>query len=124
MPDPQLRIASQLLSALMVHDRHRTVEERAEDIQHSLDVAAELIRLRHRGAPPTCDHDPPRRFETADPSEPPATTTTAGRAPARSATKEQVVVREQPPLPQLLAERRARQADATPGPKRKGPTLH
>lgn len=42
--EPKLEIASRLLSGIISQDRNRKLTDRSDDIRHSLDVAAELIR--------------------------------------------------------------------------------
>ena len=40
----QLHIATHVLSGLVSQDRNRTMTDRDEDIDHSLDLAEELVR--------------------------------------------------------------------------------
>lgn len=108
MPDPQLRIATQLLSGTPYHTQGKTPQERTEAIEFALEVAAELLSKRGRGMP-TLDNTPPA----------------AGATAIRVATKERVI--ERPPLPPLsglLAQRRASGAQPSEKPDRKRPTLH
>jgi hypothetical protein len=98
--DPQLEIASRVLSGIIAQDRNRQLIERVDDIRHSLEVAAELIRQRDGGGTPTYEHKPPLHV-----------------APK---TLERKVEREEVPLQELLQARRS----AGPTKPTKGPTLH
>jgi hypothetical protein len=99
--DLKLEIASRLLSGIISQDRNRQLSDRLDDIDHSIDVAGELIRRSAEDqGPPTVEH-------TLNP-------------PATTRTRERVIERELPPLSQRLQTRRG---DATPNPG-KGPTLH
>jgi len=100
--DLKLEIASRLLSGIISQDRNRHLSDRLDDIDHSLDVATELIRRSGEGqSPPTLEH-------TLNP-------------PPTTRTRERVIERELPPLSQQLQARRG--SDTTPNPG-KGPTLH
>lgn len=100
-PDPQLEIASRVLSGIIAQDRNRKLLDRIDDIRHSLEVAAELIRQRDGGQSPDYDLTP--------------------RLTPGPRTMERKIERDEtPPFSELLAERQAREA-AKP---RKGPTLH
>jgi hypothetical protein len=98
--DPKLEIASRVLSGIIAQDRNRQLIERVDDIRHSLEVAAELIRQRDGGETPTYEHKPPLH--------------------AAPKTLERKVEREEVPLPELLQARR----DAEATKPRKGSTLH
>lgn len=56
--DPQLEIASRVLSGIIAQDRNRKLPDRLDDIRHSLEVAAELIRQRDGNQTPALDHKP------------------------------------------------------------------
>lgn len=56
--DPQLEIASRVLSGIIAQDRNRKLLDRIDDIRHSLEVAAELIRQRDGGQSPDYDLTP------------------------------------------------------------------
>lgn len=98
--DLKLDIASRLLSGIISQDRNRTLDDRLADIDHSLEVADELIRRSVGHTPPECEH-------TLTPS-------------ATVKTREQVVDREPAPFPELLQAKRAK-TGVRPD---KGPTLH
>lgn len=108
MPDPQVRIATQLLSGTLYQTQGKTPEQRSEAIELALEVAAEILSKRGRGMP-TLDNKPP----------------TEGTASPRMVTKERVIERPVlPPLGGLLTQRRG-QGNASPEKTdRKGPTLH
>lgn len=95
----KLDIASRLLSGIISQDRNRRLPDRLEDIDHSLEVADELIRRSRGHTSPVSDH-------------------TLRPRPTR--TREKVVERDAPPLQELLD---ARRAPTAPRPNR-GPTLH
>lgn len=99
--DLKLEIASRLLSGIISQDRNRHLSDRLSDIDHSLDVATELIR------------------RAEDVQSPPTADLTLHPRPA-SRTRERVIEREAPSFPQQLQGRRG---DTTPNPSR-GPTLH
>lgn len=96
----KLDIASRLLSGIISQDRNRRLLDRLDDIDHSLEVADELIRRSQGHASPVSEH-------------------TLRPRPA-SRTREKIVDREAPPLQELLDARRG------PAPVRpnRGPTLH
>jgi hypothetical protein len=98
--DLKLDIASRLLSGIICQDRNRTLDDRIADIDHSLEVADELIRRSEGHTPPGCEH-------TLDPK------------PALK-VREQVIEREPAPFPELLQAKRGH-TTTRPG---KGPTLH
>ncbi|MDH5824223.1 hypothetical protein QFW77_14675 [Luteimonas sp. RD2P54] len=98
--DLKLDIASRLLSGIVSQDRNRKLLDRLDDIDHSLEVADELIRRSKGDAPPTRDHTLQPRPITR--------------------TREKVIQREQLPLQQILE---ARRAGSQSKPSR-GPTLH
>lgn len=109
--DPQLEVASSLLSGHLDKVRQRGPAERSADIELAWNLAGEL--LRHRDAQtPRYDYSPPL------PSSPPAA------APVK--TKSRLVEREPAPLETLLAHRRERAAGAAPGTPAAGKsrTLH
>lgn len=54
--DAKLEIASRLLSAIISQDRNRQLSDRIHDIEHSLEVAAELIRRAQDDSPPNIEH--------------------------------------------------------------------
>ncbi len=66
--DPKLEIASRLLSGIISQDRNRKLTDRSDDIRHSLDVAAELIRQSEERSPPDLDLtlDPPKPIRTRE----------------------------------------------------------
>ena len=102
--EPTLEIASRLLSGIISQDRNRRLDDRTEDIRHSLEVAAELIRQSD-------DRKPPELDLTLDP--PPIK------------TREAVIQREELSLSDLRAQRQRtasspRASDMVKGP----PTLH
>lgn len=98
--DPQLEIASRVLTTLISQNTHRELAARADDIRHSLEVAEELIRVRGSNAAPTCELTP-------------------RLAPAPK-TQEQKVEREHIPFAQLVKARRPEAPAKTP----RAPTLH
>lgn len=99
--DLKLEIASRLLSAIISQDRNRHLSDRLDDIQHSLEVAAELIRRSEEvQSPPAAEH-------------------TLHPHPA-SRTRDRVIQREASSFPRQLEDRRG---DTTPKPGR-GPALH
>ncbi len=100
--EPQLEIASRLLSGIISQDRNRKLGDRADDIRHSLDVAAELIRQNDDRKPPELDLT----------LEPPTVR-----------TREKVIEREEVSLRDLQASRR-RNATPRASDLVKGPTLH
>lgn len=102
--DPQLDIAARLLSSIVAQDRNRTLADRDEDLDHSLDLADELIR-RHRSRKPQ------------------SPTPTLEPKPV-SRVREVVVQREEPSLSALLADRRRSSEESHPTPKPPGRTLH
>lgn len=95
----KLDIASRLLSGIISQDRNRRLLDRLDDIDHSLEVADELIRRSQGHASPVSEHT---------------------LRPRPSRTRERVVERDAPPLHELLD---ARRGPAAPRPPR-GPTLH
>ncbi|UNW12033.1 hypothetical protein MP631_18425 [Xanthomonas phaseoli pv. phaseoli] len=108
MPDDtQLRIASRLLGPLLCQHPTRLLQERMEDIQHSLDVAAELMRRRESGssAPSSYDYAPPKPGDEVR-------------------TREAIIVRDMISQNDWRAKRqRGDDGDAKPSPRKK-PTLH
>lgn len=102
--DPQLDIAARLLSSIVAQDRNRTLADRDEDLDHSLDLADELIR-RHRSRKP---QSPAPTLEPKPVSR----------------VREVVVQREEPSLSALLADRRRRGEESHPAPKPPGRTFH
>lgn len=98
----KLDIASRLLSGIISQDRNRRLLDRLDDIDHSLEVADELIRRSHGHSSPGAEH------------------TLRPRPPRR--TRERIVDRDEPPLQDLLDTRRGTTPDG-PRPPR-GPTLH
>lgn len=96
----KLDIASRLLSGIISQDRNHSLLDRLDDIDHSLEVADELIRRSAGHGTPISEH-------TLKPR--PATR-----------TREQIVQREQVPLKELLDARRP----AAPNRSNRGPTLH
>lgn len=99
--DLKLVIASRLLSGIITQDRNRQLEDRLGDIDHSLELADELIRRSECQSPPSCEH-------TLDPK------------PAVK-TREQVVEREPAQFKDLLNGQRGTSSGVRPP---KGPTLH
>jgi hypothetical protein len=53
--EPKLEIASRLLSGIISQDRNRKLDDRSDDIRHSLEVAEELIRQSDQRSPPELD---------------------------------------------------------------------
>lgn len=51
MQDPQLRIATQLLSGTLYQTQQKTPEQRSQDLEFALELAAELLNKRRRGKP-------------------------------------------------------------------------
>ena len=100
--EPQLEIASRLLSGIISQDRNRKLGDRADDIRHSLDVAAELIRQSDERKPPELNLT----------LEPPTVK-----------TRERIIEREEVSLRELQANRR-RNVPARASDLVKGPTLH
>jgi len=100
---PQLEIASRLLSGIISQDRNRKLTDRSEDIRHSLDVAAELIRQSDQRSPPDLDL-------TLDP-------------PSPIKTREKLIEREEVSLRELQANRR-KSSPPRASDMIKGPTLH
>lgn len=98
----KLDIASRLLSGIISQDRNRRLLDRLDDIDHSLEVAEELIRRSQGHATPVSEH--------------------TLRPRPTSRTRERIVERETPPLQELLDARRGT-VPAGPRPHR-GPTLH
>lgn len=96
----KLKIATHLMAALMNQDRNRRLNDRLEDIRHSLDVAAALIR------------------EDQGQSAPAGDLTLEPRPAIR--TRATLVDRDPPPLQDLIDERRSSAAPRAP----KGPTRH
>lgn len=101
--EPKLEIASRLLSGIISQDRHRTLGDRSDDIRHSLEVAAELIRQSEERSPPDLDL-------TLEP-------------PAPIKTREALIEREQVSLDELRSNRK-RQAPVRASDLVRGPTLH
>lgn len=98
--DLKLDIATRLLSGIISQDRNRGLLDRLNDIDHSLEVADELIRRSQGHSSPVKDH-------------------TLRPRPA-TRTRERVVEREPAPLKELLDARRPSAPDRSP----RGPTLH
>lgn len=99
--DPQLEIASRVLSGIIAQDRNRKLPDRIDDILHALEVAAELIRQREGHGAPTLEHKP--------------------RLSAPAKAMERKIQRDDtPPLPDLIA---AQRNDEIERPRRR-PTLH
>lgn len=98
----KLDYACRLLSGIITLDRNRKLVDRLDDIDHSLEVADELIRRSKGHASPVSEH-------------------TLRPRPA-TRTREKIVDRDAPPLQELLDARRG----ASPAPARpnRGPTLH
>ncbi|MBH1451729.1 hypothetical protein I5U86_00090 [Stenotrophomonas maltophilia] len=107
MPDPQIRIASQLLSGYVHQEPDKTPAEEDSDIDRALRIAAKMI-VRRNGNFVTLKHEP--------------------LAPTRQyRTKDKVVDREVlPPLNTLLSERRAQESKSVASAKAGShkPTLH
>ena len=101
--EPKLEIASRLLSGIISQDRHRTLGDRSDDIRHSLEVAAELIRQSDERSPPDLD--------------------LTLRPPVPIKTREALIEREQVSLDELRSDRK-RQAPPRASDLVKGPTLH
>lgn len=99
--DPQLEIASRVLSGIIAQDRNRKLSDRMEDILHSLEVAAELIRQRDGHTTPALEHKP-----------------RLGAPP--KALERRIQRDEMPPLPDLIAAQRNEQIERP----RRRPTLH
>lgn len=99
--DIKLDIASRLLSGIITQDRNRQLEDRLGDIEHSLELADELIRRSAAQQPPSCEH------------------TLAPKPLVK--TREQVIEREPVPFSDLLHTQRGTSSGVRPG---KGPTLH
>lgn len=99
--DQKLEIASRLLSGIISQDRNRRLSERLDDIEHSLEVAAELIRRSEDG------HSPPMAEHTLEP-----------RPSTR--TRERVIQREAVPFSERLQDRRG----VSPSNPSRRPTLH
>lgn len=98
--DLKLDIASRLLSGIISQDRNRTIGDRMADIDHSLEVADELIRRSEGHSPPDCE-------QTLTP-------------PTSVKTREQVIDREPAPFGELLQAKRA----TSKARSSRGPTLH
>lgn len=101
---PQLHIATHVLSGLVSQDRNRTMADRDEDIDHSLDLAEELVR----------------RFRARKPQSPVPTLEPKPTAGIR----EEVIDRDQVSFNSMLVERRRKAEGARPAPKPPGRTLH
>ena len=52
MHDPQLRIATQLLSGTLYQTQQKTPEQRSQDLEFALELAAELLSKQRRSKPP------------------------------------------------------------------------
>ena len=105
MQDPKLLIATHLLSALMGQSVSRDLVDRVDDIDHSLEVAAELIRRRQDQGSPISD--------------------LGLRPPLSTKIREEVVERDPAPLRHQLEQRRREHADPAPPPRPgRRPTLH
>jgi hypothetical protein len=100
---PKLEIASRLLSSIISQDRNRKLSDRSDDIPHSIDLAAELIRQTDEQSPPDLD--------------------LTLRPPVPIKTREAVIEREQVSLDELRSDRK-RQTPARASDLVKGPTLH
>lgn len=99
--DQKLEIASRLLSGIISQDRNRRLSERLDDIDHSLELAAELIRRSEDGqSPPMAEHTLEPRPSTK--------------------TRERVIQREAVPF----GERLQGQRGGSPSLPNRGPTLH
>jgi hypothetical protein len=101
--EPKLEIASRLLSGIIAQDRNRTHSDRSDDIRHSIEVAAELIRQTDEQSPPDLD--------------------LTLRPPVPIKTREALIEREQISLDELRSDRK-RQTPARASDWVKGPTLH
>lgn len=101
--EPKLEIASRLLSSMISHDRNRKLSDRSDDIRHSIELAAELIRQTAEQSPPDLD----LRL----------------RPPMPIKTREALIEREQVSLDELRSDRK-RQAPPRASDLVKGPTLH
>lgn len=99
----KLDYACRLLSSIITLDRNRKLADRLDDIDHSLEVAEELIRRGCGGK------KAPMSAHTLRPQGP-------------SRTRQVTVDRDAPPLQELLDTRRVNAAQP-PRPPR-GPTLH
>lgn len=101
--EPKLEIASRLLSGIISQDRNRKLDDRSDDIRHSLEVAAELIRQSGESTPPDLEltFDPPRPIKT----------------------REALIERENVSLEELRSSRK-RQTPSRASDWVKGPTLH
>lgn len=99
----KLDYACRLLSGIITLDRNRKLVDRLDDIDHSLEVAEELIRRSSGGK------RPPVNAHTL-------------RPPRSTRTREVVVDRNTPPLRELLDAQRSEKPQP-PRPPR-GPTLH
>lgn len=105
MHDPELEIAARLLSTLIGQNESRELTDRSDDIEHSLEVAAELLRRRRERGSPLSD--------------------LALRPPLATKIREEVVQRDPMPLKGQLDRRRAREAFDPPVPiPARRPTLH
>lgn len=100
---PKLEIASRLLSSIISQDRNRKLSDRSDDIRHSIELAAELIRQTDEQSPPDLD--------------------LTLRPPVPIKTREAVIEREQVSLDELRSDRK-RQTPARVSDLIKGPTLH
>lgn len=103
--DIKLEIASRLLSGIITQDRNRQIEDRLGDIDHSLELADELIRRSACQSPPSCEHTLGPKLD----------------AQPTVKTREQVIEREPGPFSDLLQTKRGTSSSARPS---KGPTLH
>ena len=101
--EPKLEIASRLLSGIFSQDRNRKLDDRSDDIRHSLEVAEELIRQSDGRTPPTLD--------------------LTLNAPTPIKTREAVIERDEVSLEELRNNRK-RQAPPRASDLVKGPTLH
>lgn len=101
--EPKLEIASRLLSSMISQDRNRKLSDRSDDIRHSIELAAELIRQTDEQSPPDLD--------------------LTLRPPVPIKTREAVIEREQVSLDELRSDRK-RQTPARASDLVKGPTLH
>lgn len=97
----KLDIASRLLSGIISQDRNRRLLDRLDDIDHSLEVADELIRQSGGDGAPVSEH------------------TLRPRSAPR--TREKLIERDTTPLKDLLDERRAATPPTRPS---RGPTFH
>jgi hypothetical protein len=98
----RLEIAKRLLSSIIAQDRNRSLVDRSDEIDHSLDLADELIRRSGGYSTPLAEHTLRPRPSTR--------------------TRERVIDRDNPPLNEILAARRA--ASLTPAPPERKPKLH